>query len=76
MTANEILELISKQWATTQDIKKLGSIGNHKAYAIRNKIIEDLKKQNRILSNRHVPMKEVVEYLGIDIKYLQKVSKE
>ena len=43
MSANETLELLSKQWCTLQDLMKLTSLGRNSALKIRKEIITDLK---------------------------------
>ena len=35
LNADEILKLVASQWASAQDIMKLGSVGRNKAYAIK-----------------------------------------
>lgn len=76
MTAKETLDLISKQWATTNDIKKLANIGNTKALNIKHLIQNKIIESNKMLPNsRLIPMKDVVDYLGIDIEYLKSIQK-
>lgn len=76
LKANELLELISKQWATTKDIQLLGCIGADKARCIKKDIQEKLKSQKYMLPNNYVvPMKELISYLKIDISYLRKVER-
>ena len=35
MTAKETLELISKQWCTIEDLKKLSNLGNNNVYRLK-----------------------------------------
>ena len=39
LSADEMLEILSSQWATIQDIMKIGSVGRNKARDIKNKRI-------------------------------------
>ena len=72
LSAEEMLELMSSQWASTKDIMKIGSVGRNKAYAIKNEIAISYYNENNRLRNRGlVPMKEVLKYFGIDIEYLK-----
>lgn len=75
MKSNEILEIISKQWATTKDIQKLANVGRDKAMKIKKVIQKDLQEErNWFLPNETIiPMGELVKYLHIDINYLKKV---
>lgn len=76
LSAEEILVLIQKQWASTSDIQKIGSIGYQNALAIRKKITSIVENENYRLPYGLVPMAMVVQYLKIDINYLKKVSKK
>jgi len=71
LTANETLELISKQWCDLNDLMKLGQFGRNSALKIRKEIKEKLTKQGYKLPNHLIPMKEVVDYLDININYLE-----
>ena len=42
MTAKETLELLSKQWATLEDIIKICNVGRNKALEIRASLKESL----------------------------------
>ena len=43
MSANETLELLSKQWCSLQDLMKLTNLGRNSALKIRKEIITDLE---------------------------------
>lgn len=73
LTAHELLSLISKQWATVDDIMKIGCVGKNKAQQIKKNIIEDTGKK---FPHGLVDMKLVVKYFDIDISYLKKVEKK
>ena len=75
LTAEQLLQVVSSQWASANDIMKIGSVGRNKAYAIRSEIAialygDDSKVRNRGL----VPMVEVLKYFNIDINYLREVA--
>lgn len=74
--AAELLEIFSRQWATINDIKDIGSVGNNKAYSIRKEIREKFKNKGCELPNGLVPMEAVIDYFKININYLKKVKKE
>ena len=71
MTAQETLNLISKQWCNLEDFMKLGELGRNSALRIKKEIKEKLIKQGYKIPNHVVPMKEVVDYLDININYLE-----
>ncbi len=35
LTAEQLLQVVSSQWASATDIMKIGSVGRNKVYAIR-----------------------------------------
>lgn len=77
MKANEILEIISKQWATTKDIQDLANVGRDKAMKIKKAIQKELLERNWLLPNETViPMCELVKYLHIDINYLKRIERK
>ena len=71
MTANEILELIAKQWCNLSDLMKLAGVGRNNALVIKSTIKKRLENENYYVPNNAVPMQEVVKYLNIDIPYLE-----
>lgn len=74
LNAKEILDIASSQWASANDIMKIGSVGRNKAYAIRNEIAVSIYENNNKLRNRGlVPMNAVLNYFNIDLNYLQKI---
>ena len=76
LTANELLSLISKQWARNQDIALIGSVCLNKAADIRKEIENQLKSDGYKLPAHQVPMEKVVEYFNINLKYLKRVSQK
>ncbi len=76
MNAKETLNLISKQWCNLQDLQKLTGLGKNNAIKLKNEIKTDLQSKGYLLPNKQLPMNEVVNYLKINISYLQKMAKE
>lgn len=76
LSAEEMLELISKQWANVDDIMKIGSIGKNKAQSIKKSIKDQFDKNKIYLPYGLVPMEKVIEYFHININYLKKVQKK
>lgn len=71
MTAEETLEIVSKQWCSLKDLMKISQIGRNSALKIKRNIREKLTKQGYMVPKHVVPMKEVVDYLDINISYLE-----
>ena len=71
MSANETLELLSKQWCSLQDLMKLTNLVRNSALKIRKEIITDLEDKGYKLPCGLIPMCEVVNKLNININYLQ-----
>ena len=75
LTAKQVLEIASSQWATVKDIMVLGSVGRNKANTIRSEIATSIYGNDSKIRNRWlVPMIEVLKYFNIDINYLKEVS--
>ena len=75
MSANETLELLSKQWCSLQDLMKLTNLGRNSALKIRKEIITDLEDKGYKLPCGLIPMCEVVNKLNININYLQNIGR-
>ena len=48
LTAKELLEVTSSQWASIKDIMIIGCVGRNKAYSIMQEISLEYYKDNRI----------------------------
>ncbi len=72
LSASETLEILSKQWATKQDIQRLAYVGDSKASEMAKEITTMVNKK---LPKGLYPMAIVKDYLGIDINYLKKVER-
>jgi hypothetical protein len=73
--ADEMLELLNKQWATIQDIMKIGALGRNKARNIKNEIERNIIDQGLKLPNNLVPMEKVIEYFKINLDFLVTINK-
>ena len=76
MNAKETLELISKQWCDLNDLKKLTGLGKNSVIKLKNEMKTDLINKGYQLPSKLLPMNEVVNYLKINVAYLQKMAKE
>ena len=56
MKANDLLNMINKQWATTTDIMSIGEVGYHKALDIKKEIATLLENQKYKLPKNKLPM--------------------
>ena len=74
LSADEMLEILSSQWATIQDIMKIGSVGRNKARDIKNKIAEEIIATGFLLPNNLVPMEKVIEYFKINVDFLVSIN--
>ena len=74
MNPNEILKVISKQWCSLEDLKKLTGLGKNNLLKLKRDIKNNLN--NNSIPNKLLPMNEVVSYLKINVSYLQKMAKE
>jgi hypothetical protein len=75
MNAKETLELLSKQWATVNDVIKLTGFKKSRAYEIVSGIRLELTNQGYLLPRGLIPMEYVVEKFKINIDYLEKMKK-
>lgn len=74
--ASEQLQAMASQWADTNTICIIGSIGKNKAIEIRQEIEEQIKAEGyRLPRQKIVPMRYVIDYFNIDINYLKKLAK-
>lgn len=74
MSAKETLELISKQWCDLNDLRQLTGLGKNNAMKLKKEIKSYLNNLGYQLPNKLLPMNEVVNYLKININYLQTMS--
>lgn len=58
ISTEDMLVLLSKQWATIQDIMKIGTLGRNKARDIKNEIEREIKDSGKRLPNNLVPIEK------------------
>lgn len=73
LSAEETLEILS-QWATVQDIMKIGAVGRNKARDIKNKISDEIISSGFKLPNNLVPMEKVIDYFKINVDFLVSIN--
>ena len=77
LSAQELLSLLSSQWADTETLMKIGCVGYNTALAIKKEIVSTAASEGYSLPRGLVPMEMVVDYFKINISYLKKfVNKE
>lgn len=74
MTANELLELMSKVWCDTEDLIKLSGLGYVKAAYLKKEIRDGLTNKGIYLPKGKLPMSEVVKKLNIDIEHYKRIA--
>lgn len=73
MSYLELYKIISKPWASIEEIRKIARCGRDSAIKIRNNIEKEINKTGKVLPTGKtivVPMKNVVDYLGLDLNYI------
>lgn len=75
MTSEEILNIISKPWCTTDDLMKLSQFGITYTNKLKKELRIELENQGYLLPKGKLPMCEVVKKLKINIDYLKEMSK-
>lgn len=74
LPAKDILKVISKQWCSSQDFMVLSNTGKNTTLRLMKELREQLEQQNYFLPTNLLPMDKVVEYLKLNVSYLEKVS--
>ena len=74
--AKDILNLIAKPWANTQDIMSIGSVGRGTALEIKRKIRIESELNGLFLPKNLVKMEDVVKFFDLNINYLKRVKEE
>lgn len=73
MSYLELYKIILKPWASINEIRLIANCGRDSAIKIRNTIQNKLIKEGKNLPTGKtivVPMKYVIEYLGLDMNYI------
>lgn len=76
MSADETLRIIAKPWCNLVDLMKLAQIGRNNALELRRAIRKYVLDQGYQLPGNNLPMDKVVEYLKINIDYLEKYNRK
>lgn len=74
ISASETLEIISKPWCSSKDFSILSNTGKNKTLKLMNDLRSKLEKENYFLPSNLLPMDKVVEYLDLNISYLNQVK--
>ena len=74
LTAPEVKNIISKMWASTDDIKKLGCIGNNKALKIKKELRNKMVDEGYAIPRNLVDMQLVIKYFKIDLNKIEKLA--
>lgn len=73
LSSEELLEVLNTQWATANDVKLIGCVGQNKALEIMKEIRTKIENDGYYLPRNLVPMEKVIEYFKININYLKKM---
>lgn len=79
MSYKELFHIISKPWASINEIMLIVNCGRDTAIKIRNVITDELSKKGKTTPTGktiQVPMKKVVDYLGLDENYIIEMVKK
>lgn len=68
--SNELIDIISKQWCTTQDLICISGLGKANALKLKKNIKVYLENKSYKFYNKTLPMSSVLDYLNIDIDYI------
>ncbi len=77
MSYLELFKTISKPWASVNEIKLIANCGRDSAIKIRNDIQETIISQGKFLPSAKtivVPMKYVIDYLGLDLSFIKDMA--
>lgn len=74
LTASELLQVVSNQWADRETIMKISNTGYTTSTKYFKEIQEKVEAEGYRLPTGLVPMEKVVEYFKINLSYLKKVS--
>lgn len=77
MSYMELFNFISKPWTSIKEIRLIDNCGRDSAIKIQNKIEEKITKTGNKLPKSKtivVPMKEVLDYLHLYLKYITEIA--
>lgn len=73
LSSEELLEVLNTQWASKNEVKLIGCVGESKALEIMREIRSKVQNEGYYLPKNLVPMEKVIEYFKININYLKKM---
>ena len=79
MSYTMLCEKILKPWLSTKDIMTIANCGKNSAIKIRQAIEAEILKENKKLPQSSpivVPTKRVLDYLGLEEKYIFEMAEE
>ena len=79
MKYSDVYKIISKPWASTEDIKNICQCGNKKAISIRKIIENEVINKGKTLPiscYKSIPTPILLKYLNIDIDYVFEMAKK
>lgn len=74
MNYTELYKIINQPWVSVKEIRKIARCSRDTAINIRNCIEEKIIKSGKTLPNnktKYVPTKYVLEYLDLDVNYIE-----
>lgn len=74
ISAKQTLEIISKPWCSSQDFSILSNTGKNTTLKMMKELRCQLEHDNYFLPRNMLPMDKVVEYLKLNLTYLNKVN--
>ena len=78
MSYMQLFEVVNKPWASIKEIELIANCGRDSAIKIRNEIEDRIIKSGRNLPKSKtilVPMKDVLEYFNLDLKFIIEMVK-
>lgn len=79
MSYIELYQIISRPWASIQEIMKVANCGRDSAIKIRNHIKDHIEAKGKSLppgKTLVIPMKQLLEYLFLDPDYIMKMAEK
>ncbi len=74
LTSNEMLEILNKQWLSSEDMQLLCATSRVKAIEIRKQIAKTLIDEGYYLPANMIPTEKAIEFLKLNVKYLRKMA--
>lgn len=74
LSAKQTLEIVSKPWCSSQDFRILSNTGKNTTLKLMKELRSQLEQENYFLPCNMLPMDKVVEYLNLNLNYLNTVN--